>query len=68
VSVNNILTTAILDTGGEKTMLDRGTAERLGLRYLRARGPEFGKYITPGNVVVPYYGLIRGPVVLQFND
>ena len=43
-------------------MVDFSTAKRLGLCYLRARGSEFGKYLLPGNVVTPYYGLVRGPI------
>ena len=68
VCINGHVTEALLDTGGEKSMIDNQTAERLGLRYMRARGSEFGKYMSPGNVITPYYGLIRGPVVLQFDD
>lgn len=49
-------------------MIDNSTAERLGLRYMRARGSEFGKYMSPGNVILPYYGLIRGPIAIQFDD
>ena len=36
VGINNSVTEAILDTGGEKSMIDHATAERLGMRYLRA--------------------------------
>ena len=68
VSVNGAITKAVIDTGGEKSMMDFTTAERLELRYLRAKGPEFGKYISPGNVVSSYYGLVRGPVLLQFDE
>lgn len=49
-------------------MIDTTMAERLGLRYMRARGPEFGKYLSPGNVITPYYGLVRGPITLQFDE
>ena len=67
VGINNSVTEAILDTGGEKSMIDHATAERLGMRYLRARGSEFGKYLSPGNVVTPYYGLVRGPLTISFD-
>ena len=49
-------------------MIDMASAEKLGLRYMRARGSEFGKYMSPGNVIVPYYGLIRGPIQVQFDS
>ena len=49
-------------------MIDVASAEKLGLRYMRARGSEFGKYMSPGNVIVPYYGLIRGPIQVQFDS
>ena len=67
MGVNNAITEAIMDTGEEKSMVDYVTAERLGLRYLKARGSEFGKYLSPGNVVTAYYGLIRGPITISFN-
>ena len=67
VGLNNVVTEAIMDTGGEKSMIDYVTAERLGLRYLKARGSEFKKYLSPGNVVTAYYGLIRGPVTITFD-
>ena len=49
-------------------MIDSSSTERLGLRYMRARGSEFGKYMSPGNVIAPYYGLIRGPVQITFDE
>ena len=38
VGINNSVTEAILDAGGEKSMIDHATAERLGMRYLRTLG------------------------------
>ena len=49
-------------------MIDISSAEKLGLQYMHARGSEFGKYMSPGNVIVPYYGLIRGPIQVQFDS
>ena len=49
-------------------MIDYTTAERLRLHYLHARGSEFGKYLTPGNIVTPYYGLVCGPVSFTFDS
>ena len=49
-------------------MIDVASAKKLGLQYMRTRGSEFGKYMSPGNVIVPYYGLIRGPIQVQFDS
>ena len=51
VGVNGHLLPALLDSGGEKTMMCTRTAEKCGLKYLRARGSEFGKYVTSGGHV-----------------
>ena len=42
VGLNGHLIDALCNTGGEKSMIDARTAERLDLRYQRARGSEFG--------------------------
>ena len=67
VCLNGHLIDALCDTGGEKSMIDARTAERLGLRYQRARGSEFGKYVTAGGHVQPYFGLVRGPIDAKFS-
>ena len=48
VGINGHLIPALLDSGGEKTMIDVALCEAIGLRYQRARGSEFGKYLTAG--------------------
>lgn len=68
VGINGNLIEALLDTGGEKSMVDVSLAELLGLRYQRGRGSEFGKYITAGGHVQPYHGLVRGPVDVRFSE
>ena len=51
VGVSGHLLPALLDSGGEKTMMCTRTAEKCGLKYSRARGSEFGKYVTAGGHV-----------------
>lgn len=48
-------------------MADTRLCEALGLKYQRARGSEFGKYVTAGGHVQPYYGLVRGPIDIHFS-
>ena len=57
----------MMDTGGEKSMVYTRVAELLGLRYSQDRGREFGKYVTARGHVQPYFGLIWGPIDVQFN-
>jgi hypothetical protein len=64
VGINGHLVPSLLDTGGEVSMIDMRLAERLGLKYMRARGGEFGRFQAPGGQVFSYYGLIRGPIML----
>ena len=68
VGVNGHVLPALLDSGGEKSMMCTHTTEKCGLKYSRARGSEFGKCVTAGGHVQPYYGLIRGPIDLHFSD
>lgn len=42
--MNGHLVPSLLDTGGEVSMIDMRLAERLGLKYMRARGGEFGRF------------------------
>ena len=51
MGINGHVLPAMMDTGGEKSMVCTRVAELLGLRYLRARGSEFGKYVTAGGHV-----------------
>ena len=48
VGINGHLIPAILDSGGEKTMIDVALCKVIGLPYQRARGSEFSKYLTVG--------------------
>ena len=67
VGINGHVLPAMMDTGGEKSMVCTRVAELLGLHYSRARGSEFGKYVTTGGHVQPYFGLIRGPIDVRFS-
>ena len=51
VGLDGHLIDALCDTGGEKSMINARTANRLGLRYQCARGSEFGKYVMAGGHV-----------------
>lgn len=44
VGVNGHLVPALVDTGGEVSMIDVRLAEKVGLKYMRARGGEFGRF------------------------
>ena len=48
VGINEHLIPMILDSGGEKMMIDVALCKAIGLRYQRPRGSEFGKYLTAG--------------------
>ena len=61
------LVIALVDSGGEKSMMDVRLAEKLGFKYHQARGAEFGKFVTPGGNIDPYLGLIKGPIPLRFD-
>ena len=41
-------------------MIDMRLAERIGMKYIRARGGEFGRFQAPGGQVFSYCGLIMG--------
>ena len=53
VGIKDHLVTALIDSGGEKSMMDVRLAEKLGFKYHRARGVEFGKFVTPGGNIAP---------------
>ena len=67
MGINGYVIPAMMDTEGEKSMVCTRVAELLGLHYSRARDSEFGKYITTGGHVQPYFGLIWGPIDVQFS-
>ena len=48
-------------------MMDRKTADKLGLRWTRAKGAEFGTYSCPGHDEVAYAGLAVGPIKVKFD-
>ena len=48
MAVNGHALPALLDSGGEVSMIDVRLAEKIGLKYMRARGGEFGRYQAPG--------------------
>ena len=41
----------LLDTGGEVSMIDIKLVERIGMKYMRARGGEFGRFQALGGQV-----------------
>ena len=51
VGINGHLISTLLDSGGEKTMIDVALCEAIGLRYQQARGSEFGIYLPAGGQV-----------------
>ena len=54
--MNGHLLPALLDSGGEKMMTCTCTAKKCELKYSRARGSEFGKYVTAGVMSNPTMG------------
>lgn len=48
-------------------MMDAKTAVDLNLPIVRAESGSFGCYSSPGKNATPYYGIIRGPIELQFG-
>ena len=67
VGINGHILPAMMDIAGEKSMLCTLVAELLGLRHWQACGSEFGKYVTAGGHVQPYFSLIWGPIDIRFS-
>ena len=67
VGVKDHLVTTLINSGGEKSMMDVRLAEKLGFKYHRARGAEFRKFVALGGNIAPYFGLIKGPIPLRFD-
>ena len=56
----------IFDTGGARSMIDKNTAELLGLTVEKAKsGTDFGGFIGPGGNSQKYYGRVVGPLKMQ---
>ena len=55
--MGDVLTSAVLDTGGGRSMIDVATCQALGLKWRKAKEAEFGTYSVPGHDYVPYYGM-----------
>ena len=48
-------------------MMDVRLVEKLKFKYHQARGAEFGEFVTRGDNIAPYFGLIKGPILLRFD-
>lgn len=68
VQICNAVTHAMLDTGGHGSMIDRVSAEELGLDITRSHNGNYGHYFSPGYRPRPYYGIVSGPVPLRFSE
>ena len=70
VAINGACLECIVDTGGARTMLDRGSAEAAGLKITPpGDGVEVGGYYGPsGGDIIPYAGIVAGPVQLRFSS
>ena len=66
VGLKEHLVIALVDSGGNKSMMDVHLAEKLSFKYHQARGAKFGKFVTLGGKIAPYFGLIKGPNPLRF--
>ncbi len=65
VGVNEVLATAIVDTGACKTILDTEMAKGLGLKIRYAQDGDCGKYAVPGTGCTnEYAGVVDEPVVV----
>ena len=60
----------MVDTCGAKSMIDRRTAEELGLKIeLATKDRHFGSYYGPGNENgAYYYGRIKGPLKVDMGS
>ena len=68
VGIGTSITTAILDTGGARSMCDVETAAKLGIVWQSAKGNEFGSYQGVGGHPVPYAGVAKGALRVQFGE
>lgn len=58
----------MLDTAGARTMIDMGTALKLGLPVEKVSSTKyFGSFYSASGVPTPYAGRVRGPVTLRFS-
>ena len=65
VGINDTLTTAIVDTGACKTILDVEMAKTLGLKIRYSQNGDCGTYAVPGTGADNQYaGVIDEPVVV----
>ena len=55
----------LVDTGGARTVADRHTCEKLGLKIDRV---ECGSYWGIAATPVSYYGRVAGPVPIRFSE
>lgn len=73
IIINDTLIEALVDTCGAKSMIDRATAEALGLEIeVATKDKHFGSFFGPGtngsgNRNVYYYGRIKGPIDITFG-
>lgn len=69
VLMDNILIEAIADTGGSRSLIDYDTARTLGLSVQKASAEKScGSYYGPGGKLQKYYGIVEGPIAVQFDD
>ena len=62
IGIGTAVTTAILDSGGARSMCDVETAARLGISWVPAKSCEYGCYQGVGGMPVPYQGVARDPL------
>ena len=62
VGIGDSVTTAIMDTGGARSMCDTETAAKLGIKWKVAEGGKYGTYIGVGGVATGYQGAAIEPV------
>ena len=67
--IQDCLIEALFDTGAACTIMDLGTAKKLGMELLKADNQDFGCFSVPGrSSPQPYPAAIRGPVRLQLSQ
>lgn len=71
--MNDTLTEALVDTCGARSMIDRATAEALGMDIeVATKDKHFGSFFGPGTNGsgtrnVYYYGRVKGPIDITFG-
>ena len=67
VGLQDAFTTAVIDTGCQRTVIDSVMAQKLGLTIEAAQHDSHGTYIGCGGALKNYKGVVKGPITLRFS-